>query len=75
MKLIDLNDGNIYTVADLKREWETFRQEEPENHAERFQIELLEILMATINGRNDLEIIGQPPQETSRLIIRLRTQL
>ena len=72
MKFIDLNDDRVYTVADLKREWEALRAEDPENHAERFQIELLEILMATINGRNDLEIIGMTPQEVSNYIIRLR---
>ena len=72
MKFIDLNDDHVYTVADLKREWEALRAEEPENHAESFQIELLEILMATINGRNDLEIIGMTPQEVTNYIIRLR---
>ena len=72
MKFIDLNDDRVYTVADLKKEWEALREEDPENHAERFQIELLEILMATINGRNDLEIIGMTPQEVSNYIIRLR---
>ena len=72
MKFIDLNDDHVYTVADLKREWEALRAEDSENHAESFQIELLEILMATINGRNDLEIIGMTPQEVTNYIIRLR---
>ena len=72
MKFIDLNDDRVYTVADLKREWEALRAEDPENHAESFQIELLEILMATINGRNDLEIIGMTPREVSDYIIQLR---
>ena len=72
MKFIDLNDDRVYTVADLKKEWEALREEDPENHAESFQIELLEILMATINGRNDLEIIGMTPREVSNYIIRLR---
>ena len=75
MKFIDLNDDRVYTVADLKREWEVLRTEDPENHAESFQIELLEILMATINGRNDLEIIGMTPQEVSNYIIRLRDRV
>ncbi len=72
MKFIDLNDDRVYSVADLKREWEALRAEDPENHAEGFQIELLEILMATINGRNDLEIIGMTPREVCNYIIRLR---
>ena len=75
MKFIDLNDDRVYTLADLKREWEALRAEDPENHAERFQIELLEILMATINGRNDLEIIGMTPREVSNYIISLRGRL
>ena len=75
MKLIDLNDDRVYSVADLKREWEALRVEDPENHAEGFQIELLEILMATINGRNDLEIIGMTPREVSDYIIRLRDRV
>ena len=75
MKFIDLNDDRIYTPADLKRDWAQFREEDPENHAERFKIEFFEILMATINGRNDLEITGLTPREISNIILRLRAQL
>ena len=75
MKLIDLNDDRVYTPADLKRDWAQFREEDPENHAARFQIEFFEILMATINGRNDLEIVGLTPREVSNFIISLRAQL
>ena len=75
MRFIDLNDDHTYTLADLKKDWEAFRAEDPENHAPDFKTEFFEILMATINGRNDLDIIGLTPQETSRLIIRLRAQL
>ena len=75
MKFIDLNDERVYNLQDLHRDWTQFRQEEPENHAESFQIELLEILMATINGRNDLEIIGMTPREVSNYIIRLRDRV
>ena len=75
MRFIDLNDDRVYTLSDLHRDWTQFRQEDPENHADSFQIEMYEILMATINGRNDLEIIGTTPKETSNLILRLRAQL
>ena len=75
MKFIDLNDGHIYTVADLKKDWQEFRAEDPENHAPDFKTELFEILMATINGRNDLEILGLTHREVSNLTIRLRAQL
>ena len=75
MKFIDLNDDRVYTPADLKRDWAQFREEDPDNHAESFRIEFFEILMATINRRNDLEILGLTPQEVSNYIISLRAQL
>ena len=75
MKFIDLNDDREYTVADLKRDWAQFREEDPDNHAASFRIEFFEILMATINGRNDLEITGLTPRETSNYIIKLRSEI
>ena len=75
MRFIDLNDSRTYTIADLKKEWEELRAADPENHAQDFKTELFEILMATVNGRNDLDIIGPTPRETSNIIIRLRAQL
>ena len=75
MKFIDLNDDRVYTLQDLHRNWAQFREEDPENHADRFKIEFFEILMATINGRNDLEIIGLTHREISSLTLRLRAQL
>lgn len=72
MTLKDLYDNSLITIADLKQEWEELREEEPENHQDTFHGELLEILMATISGRNDLEIVGPTPRETGRLIARLR---
>ena len=75
MKFIDLNDDSVYTLADLKRDWKLFRAEDPENHASDFKTEIFEILMATINGRNDLEILGLTHHEVSSLILRLRAQL
>ncbi len=75
MKFIDLNDDRIYTLADLKKDWQEFREEDPENHADSFKIEFFEILMATVNGRNDLEIIGLTPREVSNYIIRLRSEI
>jgi len=75
MKLIDLNDGHSCTIADLKKEWAQLRAQEPENHAESFRTEFFEILMATINGRNDLELTGLTHRETSGIILRLRAQL
>ena len=69
MKLIDLNADRVYTLQDLHRDWAQFRQ------APDFKTELFEILMATINGRNDLEILGMTHREISSLTLRLRAQL
>ena len=75
MRFIDLSDDRVYTLHDLHRDWAQFRAEDPDNHAENFQIEFFEILMATINGRNDLEILGLTHREVSDLTLRLRAQL
>ena len=75
MRFIDLNDDRVYTMSDLHSDWAQFRQEDPENHADSFRIEFYEILMATINGRNDFYILGLTPREVSNIILRLRAQL
>lgn len=75
MRFIDGNDGRVYTLPDLWKDWQTFRKEDPDNHAASFRIEMLEILMATINGRNDLDIIGLTPREVSNIIIHLCERL
>ena len=75
MRFIDLNDSHTYTLSALKKEWEELRAADPENHAQDFKTELFEILMATVNGRNDMDIIGPTPREISNIIIRLRAQL
>ncbi len=75
MRFIDLNDDRVYTLQDLRRDWAQFRAEDPDNHAESFRIEFFEILMATVNGRNDLETLGLTHSEISRLILRLRALL
>lgn len=75
MLFIDMNDGKAHTLQALYRDWKTFSTEDPENHAPNFKTELFEILMATINGRNDLEIIGMASREISNYIIKLRKQI
>ncbi len=75
MRFIDKNDNHSYSLADLKMEWAILRLQEPENHSESFQIELLEILMATVNDRNDLEIEGVTRREDSAIIVANRTQI
>ena len=75
MQFMDLNDRSVCTLSQIKRDWETLRAEDAENTAPDFKTELFEILMATVNGRNDLEILGLTHRETDRLIQRLRAQL
>ena len=75
MKLYDLDDGSTITLPELKNEWKQFRSTDTDNFAETFPVELFEILMATINDRNNLEIVGMTPAETSRYTIRLRNMI
>lgn len=62
----------VYTTTDLFKQWKVFKEEDPFNHAEVFKNEMFEILMATVNGRNDLIITDKTPEEISRLIEKLR---
>ena len=75
MQFIDLNDHSVTTLSEIRRDWADAHAEDPENTAPDFKTEIFEILMATVNGRNDLEITGLTPRETSNIIIRLRAQL
>lgn len=72
MKLRDIDSGYNYSIIDLYNDYIQFREEDPYNHAETFTIELYEILMATINGRNNMDVIGMTANETSNYIIKLR---
>ena len=75
MTFKDLNDGRVYTLSQIRRDWQESRADDPENTAPDLKTEIFEILMATVNGRNDLEIANLTHRETDRLIQRLRAQL
>ena len=75
MKLIDTYSEREYSLMDLKADYLRFKAEDPLNHCEDFRTELFEILMASVNGRNDLDIIGLTNREVSRYITRLRKPL
>ena len=75
MKLYDRYTEKVYSLPELFKQWQCFRLAEPGNHAETFSAELFEILMATINGRNDCDVVGLVPAELSRYIIRIRSGL
>ena len=75
MRFSDLNDKSITTFSEIRRDWADARADDPENTAPDFLTEIFEILMATVNGRNDLEIVGPTPREVNRLILKLRARL
>ena len=75
MKLYDIEAERNYTLPELFKEWKAFRQEDPVNHAESFTAELFEIIMATINGRNDCEIIGPTASELDRYTRKIRKEV
>lgn len=72
MRLKEIDTGRELTLPELRREWQEFRAEDPDNHAVDFMTELYDILMATVNGRNDCDIVGLTPSETSDYIITIR---
>jgi len=71
MKFVDMNDDTVYTLADIKAEWEALRPEDPWNFAENFQTQLFVLIMDTINGRNDMQIIGPTPAEIEKFLLTL----
>lgn len=75
MKLYDLDSEQELSLLRLRSEWAEFRAEDPLNHSADFMTELYEILMATVNGRNNCEVIGMTPHELSNYIIRLRNKI
>ena len=65
MQFIDLNDGRIDTMLDIHRDWLAC------GVCASFRDEILETMLATINGRNDLEIIGLTNREINNIIVKL----
>ena len=64
------------SLQQLKADWERGRIEDHENFYDPFfGWYLLEVIMATINGRNDLELIGMTPDEVYRMVLRLRKKV
>ena len=75
MRFIDTYSDKEYSLLDLFNDYKEFAKEDPLNHANNFKAELFEILMATINGRNDFEIIGMTAKETNNYVLSLRSEL
>ncbi len=72
MTLYDANIDRTLTLPELYADWKQFKAEDPWNHADNFMTELYEILMATVNGRNNCDIVGLTPSETCDYIITIR---
>ena len=75
MTFYDKYTERTYTLPKLHDDWKQFKAEDPLNHADDFMTELYEILMATVNGRNDCDIVGLTPSETCNYIITLRNKI
>ena len=75
MKLYDLYSEEEYTIPEVYREWLEQKKSEPWNHAESFRAEWFDILMDTINGRNDCEVVGPSARELGKYIEKLRMTL
>ena len=75
MKLYDANTDRAYTLPELRSEWLEFRASDPDNHADTFTVELFEVLMATVNGRNDCDVVGMTAPELNRYIINLMSKV
>ena len=75
MRLKEIDTGRELTLPELRREWQEFRAEDNDNHADDFTTELYEILMATVNGRNDCDVAGLTPTETCNYILALRDKI
>lgn len=71
MTLHDIYSDKDYTLLDLYNDYILFKEEDTINHAENFTTEYFEILMSTINGRNDFDIIGYTAKEISNIIIKI----
>ena len=75
MKLYDENSEKLYSLPELKTEYQALRKTDKYNHADSFKVEFFNILMATVNGRNDCQVVGLLPAELSSYIIRIRSGL
>lgn len=75
MQFYDMNSDHMRSLATIKNDWEQFRKEDPANHAGSFTSELFKIIMDTLNGRNDFQIVGPVPDEISRIVSRIRPYL
>ena len=72
MTFTNRNTEKEYTIASLKKCYESFRREDPENNPETFTIFIHAFIMDTINGRNDFTINGLTMRELFCFVSRLQ---
>ena len=75
MNFTDTYSNENISLLQLWEEWKQLKAEDPLNHSDSFKTEFFEILMATVNGRNDLCVIGLTSKELSNYIITLRKEI
>ena len=75
MRLYDMDSEKEISLSELKTEYIDLKKTEPWNHADNFTTELYVLLMDTINGRNNCEIMGYTGKEISNLILSLRSRI
>ena len=75
MILHDICSDKDISLLELYNDYIRFKSEDTYNHADNFKTEYHEILMATINGRNDFDIVGYTGKEISNIIFRIRKTL
>ena len=72
MKLVDMITDRATTMPELYAMYMDFRATDPGNHAETFRTELYNILMDTVNGRNDFRIDYLTPAEICNFILKIK---
>ena len=75
MRLMDIDTDREIFLSELHHDWLTGRIEDPVNYEEDFITEMYVILMDTINGRNNCDVIGLTPSELNNYILKLRNKV
>ena len=77
MMFYDMDRETTYTLKDMKDYYTEFEKEDSETCADigGFIPYMWVFLMDTVNGRNNLEIVGVTPHETEGIIRRIRSEL
>jgi len=73
MRFIDLDsyDGKEWTLRDIYDDWKTNSADDPDNYGDHFLPYMCNVIMDTINGRNDLDIVGLTHKEINNITLKL----